>query len=151
MDLICKGLGKWDARKSEEYYGTYKNLHRQPVFSGDEYIVASTAKNHLCKMKQILDGQDSTFMGTFRISRDIGKKESGSSVIAVVEYPGKVTTAKPLTSPCCRQIWMQYRSRKQRGNPRTCTQPFCRLLTFTNWSTPPQKKAYRMHAAITCK
>lgn len=99
VDLICKGFGKWDARKWEEYYETYENLHRQPGLSGDEYIVASTAKNHLCKMKQILDGQDSTFMGTFRISRDIGKKESGSSVIAVLEYPGKVTTAKPLTPP----------------------------------------------------
>lgn len=121
-------------RKWEEYYETYKYLHKQPGLSGDEHYAASTAENHLCKMKRILEGQDSTFMGNFRISRDIGMKESGPSVVAVIENPGKVTTTKPLASPrpvvllcCCGQIWMRYRSRKQRGYPRTCTQFFCRL------------------------
>lgn len=99
VDLICKGFGKWDARKWEEYYETYKCLHKKPGLSGDECFAASIAKNHLCKMKEILEGQDSTFMGTFRIFRDIGKKESGPSVVAVIENPGKVTTPKPLASP----------------------------------------------------
>lgn len=99
VDLICKGFGEWDARKWEEYYETYKCLHKQPGLSGDEHFATSTAENHLRKMKQIWEGQDSTFMGTFRISRDIGKKESGPSVVAVIENPGKVTTPKPLASP----------------------------------------------------
>lgn len=99
VDLIRKSFGAWDARKWEEYYETYKHLHKQPGLSGCEYFAAETAENYLCKMKQNLEGQDSTFTGTFKISRDIGKNKSGPSVVAVIENPGKVTAPKPLVSP----------------------------------------------------
>lgn len=80
------------SKKWHPLYDTYRDLHRNPGVSGHEDYAADCIEKQLKSIKESLQQLSNL---SLQIKRDIGRAESGASVVAVLRNSNGQTTSQP--------------------------------------------------------